>query len=167
MDIKYVYEDDVTGLVYVKWDDYINYKEEFDTVGRDLLATWLTNGSIVAGIHDIGSKIAILTSWLEWVLDDYEGRPVILEDEIYHYYQVQDLIGELSLFYNDYKYHDSKTTILKFTVPFNIIWDHFSTVKIPIDDIFSHDWFRNTVGKVYERKVKDKLKTIENNIIKS
>ena len=165
--MKYVYEDDVTTLVYVKFDDYIEHKEEFDDVGKELLATWIINGSMVEGIQGVGTKIATLTSWLDWVLNDYEGRPICLEDEIYHYRQVKELILDLKFYYKDYKEGDSKFTVLKYIpVSFSWIWNHFSTTKIPMDDIFSEEWFNTTVRKAYENKTKEKLESIKNNIVK-
>ena len=165
--MKYVYEDDVTTLVYVKFDDYIDHKEEFVDTGKELLATWIINGSMVEGIQGIGTKIATLTSWLDWVLDDYECRPICLEDEIYHYRQVKELILDLKFYYKDYKEGDSKFTVLKYIpVSFSRIWNHFSTTKIPMDDIFSEEWFNTTVRKAYENKTKEKLESIKNNIVK-
>ena len=152
----YVYNDELTGLVYINWDEYLDHKEEFADVGKELLATWFTNGSIINEITIIRDKLCKVYSWTRWILSCYNSNRVTHDELISAIATIESDIVDLGVEYNHSKNKDSiwKYLGIGMNELFNDIRDN-NNFDLSLEKICSYEYLNYLKSLIKENKNND------------
>ena len=146
----YLVEDELTGLVRLYYQNYLDHKELFDDIGRDFIIAWLTNEAICVDLTEIKRELLSYCNMVTILLN--------FDPEKYHHITLYDysfMLPEIEACFtclkDHYKECKDKDDIWKYTgITLDTIYNRVKseTLNIPLEELLSDEFFNNLKSKV-------------------
>ena len=152
----YVKEDDLTCLMHVDALTYLENKEKFDGIGKELIITWLTNDIIVKEYEEVKHTLARYYNFIEGVRHVKKSNNIYSEASLYSFVADSVAIDQATL---KQIYEESKngTGIWRYTgITMDMIYNRIKSddEDISISEILSNDYFVSILNILKEAREK-------------